>query len=234
MADFDVVILAGGSGRRLGGVDKGALDVGGTALLDRVLAAAAGAVRTVVVGAERPTVRPVIWTRERPAGGGPVAGLAAGLAVLAPAAGETDPAVDPHPAGIRPVVLLATDLPAFAASDLARLLARAGDLARPVAGETSGPAHPVDAVLFEDAEGHRQPLAGVYRADRLRAALAGLGEVQGASMRRLLAGLSVVTVPDEGATADCDTPEQLRAARAAVPVARMPRPPASGGSRRRT
>ncbi|MYU19520.1 NTP transferase domain-containing protein, partial [Streptomyces sp. SID8361] len=55
---YDAVILAGGAARRLGGVDKPALRVGGRALLDRVLDACRGAGRTVVVGPRRPTVRP--------------------------------------------------------------------------------------------------------------------------------------------------------------------------------
>ncbi|MFD5771575.1 molybdenum cofactor guanylyltransferase, partial [Streptomyces sp. NPDC127049] len=79
---YDAVVLAGGAARRLGGVDKPGLRVGGRALLDRVLAACAGARLTVVVGDPRPTVRPVRWTRERPAGTGPVAALAAGAAAL--------------------------------------------------------------------------------------------------------------------------------------------------------
>lgn len=50
MIRFDAIILAGGRGSRLGGVDKGALPVGGRALLDRVLDAARAAERVVVVG----------------------------------------------------------------------------------------------------------------------------------------------------------------------------------------
>lgn len=80
MADaFDAVVLAGGSARRLGGVDKPALIVGERSLLDRVLDAVGDAVRVVVVGPVRTTERPVVWTVEQPAGGGPVAALAAGL-----------------------------------------------------------------------------------------------------------------------------------------------------------
>jgi molybdopterin-guanine dinucleotide biosynthesis protein A len=78
--DFDAVVLAGGSARRLGGVDKAALEVGGRSLLDRVLDAVADASRVVVVGPVRTTDAPVVWCREEPAGGGPVAALAAGLA----------------------------------------------------------------------------------------------------------------------------------------------------------
>ncbi|MFI8511390.1 DUF6457 domain-containing protein [Streptomyces sp. NPDC085460] len=92
---FDAVVLAGGAARRLGGVDKPGVRVGGRALLDRVLAACAGAGRTVVVGDPRPTVRPVRWTREQPAGTGPVAALDAGAGALRPGApGSAGPGVD--------------------------------------------------------------------------------------------------------------------------------------------
>ncbi len=92
---YDAVVLAGGGGRRMGGVDKPGLEVDGRTLLDRVLSAVGGAERVVVVGPSRPTVREVVWTREDPPGGGPAAALAAGLAlVLSPT-----------------VVVLAADLP---------------------------------------------------------------------------------------------------------------------------
>ncbi|MCZ9338082.1 NTP transferase domain-containing protein, partial [Streptomyces sp. TRM76130] len=71
---------AGGAARRLGGADKPGVRVGGRALLDRVLSACAGASATVVVAGPRPTARPVVFAREDPPGGGPVAALAAGLA----------------------------------------------------------------------------------------------------------------------------------------------------------
>lgn len=79
MVDFDAVVLAGGTARRLGGVDKPALLLDGRPLLDHVLAAVAGADRIVVVGPERPSAVPVIWRRESPPGGGPVAAIAAAL-----------------------------------------------------------------------------------------------------------------------------------------------------------
>jgi molybdopterin-guanine dinucleotide biosynthesis protein A len=108
---YDAVVLAGGAGRRMGGVDKPALRVDGRSLLDRVIGAVAGAARVVVVGPERPTCRPVTWTRERPPGGGPVAALAAGLShVTAPR-----------------LVLLAADLPLLDAATVERLLTEPGD-----------------------------------------------------------------------------------------------------------
>ncbi len=66
MTAYDVIVLAGGAAKRLGGADKPAVRVGGRALLDRVLAASSGAGTTVVVGGRRPTSRPVTWTREVP------------------------------------------------------------------------------------------------------------------------------------------------------------------------
>lgn len=108
---YDAVVLAGGGGRRLGGVDKPGLEVGGRTLLDRVLGALDGAATVVVVGPERPTERPVLWAREEPPGGGPAAGLAAGLArVTAPV-----------------VVVLAADLPFLDAATVALLLGAVGD-----------------------------------------------------------------------------------------------------------
>jgi molybdopterin-guanine dinucleotide biosynthesis protein A len=75
---YDAIVLAGGRSRRMGS-DKTRLAVAGVPLLDRVLLAVAGAGRVVVVGEERPTALPVRWTLEQPPGGGPAAGLGAGL-----------------------------------------------------------------------------------------------------------------------------------------------------------
>ena len=48
-------------------------------MLDRTLEAVAGAEKTVIVGPQRPAARSVTWTLEDPPGGGPVAGIDAGL-----------------------------------------------------------------------------------------------------------------------------------------------------------
>jgi len=102
---YDAVVLAGGSGRRFGG-DKTAALVDGVPLLDRVLCAVASANRRIVVGSQRPVRSEVIWTREEPAGGGPAAGVVAGLShVRAPW-----------------TVLLAGDLPFVDAGTVGRLL----------------------------------------------------------------------------------------------------------------
>lgn len=105
------MVLAGGSGRRLGGVDKPGLVVDGVSLLERVLSAVVDAERTVVVGPERETARLVTWACEDPPGGGPVAALAAGLALVdAPA-----------------VALLAADLPFLEAANVRVLRDAMGD-----------------------------------------------------------------------------------------------------------
>ena len=75
------MVLAGGGSTRFGGVDKALLVLDGMSLLDRVLTATTDAESTVVVGPERGVYRPVDWTRESPPGGGPVAGISAGLSV---------------------------------------------------------------------------------------------------------------------------------------------------------
>ena len=88
------MLLAGGAGSRLGGVDKAALRLGGATLLERALAALE-ALDVVVVGPPRdlPGVRVV---REDPPLSGPAAAVVAGLAAL--------PDADV-------VLLLAVDLP---------------------------------------------------------------------------------------------------------------------------
>jgi len=191
---FDVVILAGGTGRRLGGVDKAGLVVAGVPLLDRVLLAAAAARHTVVVGEPRPTVREVRWAREDPPGGGPLAGLAAGLSELSGVAESNVSEL--------PVIVLATDLPWLRPMDLDRLVAALA--AEPAA----------EAAVFSDPEGRLQPLAAAYRIRPIRVALAAVGPVHGKPVKLVLHALAVVTVPDLGAAGDCDTPDQLAAARA--------------------
>lgn len=187
MPSYDAVVLAGGRGSRLGGVDKPALVVAGRSLLDRVLDALPGAGTVVAVGPARPTARPVRWHREDPPGGGPVAALAAAL-----------PAVSTEV-----VVVLAADLPALGAAVPRLVAALAG----------SGPAY--DGVVLVDGEGRRQPLLAAYRTAALREALARVGRVEGASMRRLVAGLSLAELGDaEGAALDVDTPADVARAEA--------------------
>ena len=189
---FDAVVLAGGRARRLGGVSKPDVAVGGRRLLDRTLEATAGAREVVVVGPAEVAPPGVRVTREDPPGGGPVAGLAAGLAVL--------------PDGAAWVLVLACDLP--------RVAGAVGDLLTAARGGQSvspdGAGALPDGAVLVDAQGHRQPLAAVYRRLALDEALGRLAErtdgLAGVSMRALLADLYLLDVPDPGGFAvDVDT-----------------------------
>ena len=182
---MDAIVLAGGKATRLEGVDKAALSVGGRRLLDRVLDAVGGAARIVVVGEPRTIDRSVTWTREEPAGSGPVAAMAAGLAHV-----DSDL-----------VAVVAVDLPFLNRTDLAALGAAA-------VGR--------DGAIFVDEQRNDQPLAGVYRAACLRAALDGLPAVAGASMRSVIAGLDLARLVNQRVAHDCDTREDVENAERAL------------------
>lgn len=178
---WSAVVLAGGRGSRLGGVDKASVVVDGRPLLGHVLDAVAGAAETVVVGPPRDVpgldLSGVRWAREEPPGGGPLAGLAAGLARV-----TSDV-----------VVVLAVDQPGLTRSTVDRL--------RSAVDGGAG------AVLVDGA-GRAQWLTGAWRADLLRAALP--ADPHGASMRSALGPLGPVRVPAlPGEARDVDTPADL-------------------------
>lgn len=103
------MILTGGTGRRLGGADKARLVVDGVRLVDRALAAVAGASEVVVVGPPLEGVE-ARFVRESPEYGGPAAGVAAGL----------------RAAGADLVAVVAVDLPHVTAATVRRLLEAVG------------------------------------------------------------------------------------------------------------
>jgi molybdopterin-guanine dinucleotide biosynthesis protein A len=178
---YAAVVLAGGAGRRLGGVVKPALRLGGRSLIDRVLAAVPDARPVVVVGpTELSTELPagVLLTREEPPGGGPVAASAAGIALLPPEATY--------------VALLAADLPFLTAEAVTALRLAATDQG-------------VDGAVFVDEAGRRQSLCGVWRVAALTSRLAAMkaqrGHLEGASLRELLTGLRVAELSTTARTA---------------------------------
>ena len=95
------VVLAGGGSTRLGGSDKASIEIDGLTLLERTLDALVDVDSVVVVGDPVPTTRPVTFTREDPHGGGPAAGLLAGLRAF--------------PRTPRWVIVLAVDMPLVSA-----------------------------------------------------------------------------------------------------------------------
>jgi len=184
-------VVAGGAARRLGGVLKPALPVGGRPLVARVLDAAVAASPRIVVGP--PALAPVLpagvrLVQEQPPGGGPVAGLAAGVRLVPPGVGR--------------VAVLSADLPFLTPTvlaDLGAALATGGDV----------------AVLLDDA-GRPQWLCSVWRRAALVARLAAAPDPRGVRMRDLPRGLTVrwVTVDRPGPPPwfDCDTEEDVRRA----------------------
>ncbi len=203
--DLDAVVLSGGRGRRMapsrpggrGGaeqrLDKAELSVSGWPMLDHVLLAACGARTTVVAGPRRRGLGDPEFVREDPPGSGPVAAIGAAARLLS--AGD--------------VAVLAADLPLI------------GDgLPALRAGLRSSGA---DVAVFVDLDGSLNYLAAVWRTEALRAALRSAGELQGAPVRALYEHVEIHTVADfDGVAQDCDTPDQLHAARQRVLSLGMP------------
>ncbi|MBK6871014.1 MAG: NTP transferase domain-containing protein [Kineosporiaceae bacterium] len=201
-----LIVVAGGRSTRWAGVDKTAQLLLGQPVLLHVVTAGLAGIQAATQAPDDAAPPPVVivapsahparaqidrthpqvrWTVEEPAGGGPVAALAAGLSMLA---GSSDL-----------VVVLAGDMPC-ARTAVVRLVA-------------AGRAEPDDAhpagVVGIDPDGVRQPLLAVYRSGPLAEALAGLPPAH-ASMRSLLAGLGLSTLPVTARESlDLDTPEAL-------------------------
>lgn len=181
------IVLAGGSARRLSGVDKPMLEVGGVTLLGTALLALRDAYDIVVVGPAREGIDGVRWATERPPGSGPVAALAAGFEAL----GDDRQ-------GAAEVAVLAGDLPGVTQETVARLRAARGC---------------ADGAVLVDATGRRQWLIGVWDGPALRAALP--ARPAGASLHSMLSRLAIVDVPARtGEGADVDTAADLSRARA--------------------
>ena len=166
------MVLSGGGAARLDGADKSTLEHDGRSLLEHALGAVAAAGEIVVVGPALPTSRPVTFTRESPPGGGPLAGLSAGVAALS---GMPDL-----------VVVLAVDMPHVTADTVARLLSAADDADRRT-----------DGAWLVDAVGRRQ-LAGVVR----RALVPAPSDAYGVPMRQLMERDRTVDVVSVGHEAD--------------------------------
>lgn len=197
VAGYDAVVLAGGRGTRLGGIDKPALRLRGRSLLERAVDAVAAARRVAVVTHSPVAVDDprVVLAAEEPRWSGPVVALATGLAAFGDDAAPL-------------TVVLAADLidPAVAVGEL---LARVdGVVAR---GER------VDGVVAVDPGGTRQPLLAAYLTRPLLDAVGAVSAPdaasggRGPSMRAVLDRLQLheVALPWH-ACADVDTPADAR------------------------
>lgn len=190
------VVLAGGEGRRFGG-DKLAAGIDGRTLLDHALDGLPVGTRIIVVGPERPTSHEdVTFVSEDPPGGGPAAGLIAGLTWAL----SCDPATTSHSTDseARVIVTLPGDAPA------------GGRAARFLLTEL-GPEDP--SVVGVDPAGLTQVLQLALRpaAARRLVELAGPDRGRDQSVRRLVAALAPRSVVlSEELSRDIDTTDQLR------------------------
>lgn len=169
---FDAIVLVGGAGSRLGGVDKAAVELAGRSLVSRPLEAVRDARTLVVVG---DTAAPDIPDRairvvEDPPGSGPAAATVAGLRAIEEPAAWT--------------YLISCDVPG--AVGAIQLLAEAD------AGDSDG-------VVLAEPDGRLQWLLGRYRSFALYDAAEQLGDAADRSMRALLEDLDLVPVsaPEE-------------------------------------
>ena len=176
--DVTVVALAGGGSRRFGS-DKLAATIRGTTVLDHLLSGLPEEWPVVVVGEPRTTARPVEWTIEDPAGGGPLAGVAAGLARVTTAL----------------VAVVAGDMP-FAAPAVVGLV----EVLRSAPPEVGG-------AVGTDEHDHANPLLAAYRVDVLRDAVP--HPAHGRAAKTLLAVPHVEVRVTGVAARDVDTPADL-------------------------
>jgi molybdopterin-guanine dinucleotide biosynthesis protein A len=193
---FDAIVLAGGRGSRLGGVDKPALEIDGRSLLTLALDAVAGAQCVVVVRGDDDVQVDgrVCRVVERPRWSGPAAAVEAGLA-------ELDRRAD---GGSGLVAVVAADLPRVA--EALRMLWRSPLGAR------------ADGVLAIDPGGRDQPLLAVYRASALRDALHTAQPVAGLGIHRVISTLKLARVPlAADLCADVDTPDDAAGFAIALP-----------------
>jgi len=228
-ADVTAIVLCGGRSRRFG-EDKTQAALHGRPVLDWLLDSLPGGWDVICVGHERPTTRAgVRWTREDPAGGGPVAALAAGLALV------SAPTVvllgGDMPFGGAAAARLAEDLvegsvDCLVASSVGARASSAGPRAssRPRASSASsasggsstssassasgGPSGPDRMGDPGPANATAQPLLSAMRTTALRAAVP--AAPAGLPLRRLFDTLEhrLVLLPDD-ASLDIDTHEDL-------------------------
>lgn len=182
---YDAAVLAGGRARRLGGLHKPGVEVGGRSVLWRVTDAVPDAGRLVVVGPSQSLPPGAVATRESEPGSGPVPALRAALRhVSAPW-----------------LALLAADLPFLRLRDIADLRGLAVSAGGAVL--TDGGGHEQWLIGVWDTTALGEAVAG-YDGGSLRGLLGPLRPVRHA------APVSAETPPP---WLDCDTMEDIEFAR---------------------
>lgn len=194
------IVLCGGGARRFG-ADKLIQPLGPTTVLGFLVDSLPRAWEVVAVGVERSLARPVTWVLEDPPGGGPLAGIAAGVAVV----------TTEH------VVVMGGDMPFV------------GPWARQIVDElaasdrAASDDHEVAGVCARGDDSRDNPLLAAYRTAAVRSALP-------PQSRNGRAGLLVDRVPHrslrvpEADLLDVDTPAALEVARGRVEPGAGPMP----------
>ena len=195
-----IIILAGGTAARLGGVSKPDFKVGGRRLIDILfdqLDAIGFAGEAIVVAPADVAVRPgVVLTLEDPPHGGPLAGIGAGVRAL--------------PINDDDLVAIATcDAPVAV-----RLLPQMASVLNGgltndgLANDGPSDARRPDGVVPLNVRDWPQYAHGLYRAGALRS----LAFERDRSVRQAFCGLDLATVRDDaGHCIDVDTPEDAQA-----------------------
>jgi molybdopterin-guanine dinucleotide biosynthesis protein A len=99
------------------------------------------------------------------------------------------------------VAVLAADLPFVSVAVVERLVASVGD---------------ADGAVAVDGSGRDQYLLAVYRRAALGPALTKLPSSIGAPLHRAVDSLELVRIEDESASSDCDTPDDVTAAKGLI------------------
>lgn len=145
-ASVSVIVLAGGTSRRFGSDKLAALLPDGRSVLDHCLLGMPAGWSLVVVGPSRVVPSAVAgrvrFVQESPAGGGPLAGVAAGLALVDGEVVCVAPGDAPHVGGVL------------------------ASLVDALTGEAA-----VDAAVLSDGEGQANPLIAAYAVKSLRDAM---------------------------------------------------------------
>ncbi len=131
--DITGVVLAGGQGRRMGGVDKGLVDFAGSPMVEHVIARLAPQVGAMVINANQNADRYASFGHPVVADAigdfaGPLAGLHAGLCAAATTHVVTSPCDSPF----LPLDLVARLAAALDAANAELAVARTGDQPHPV------------------------------------------------------------------------------------------------------
>ncbi|MFC7485873.1 molybdenum cofactor guanylyltransferase [Knoellia sp. CPCC 206453] len=143
MASVSVIVLAGGTSRRFGSDKLAALLPDGESVLDHCLLGMPPSWAVIVVGPSRVVPSAVVarvrFVQESPVGGGPLAGVAAGLALVSGEVVCVAPGDAPRAGSVLPSLVAALE------------------------GDSS-----VGAAVLSDGEGQPNPLLAAYRVSALR------------------------------------------------------------------